>query len=352
MAPPLCSLTVAGRDAPQQHQRRTPLRDHGAGADGASYFKPKYLPAYGTLQDGGLKHNNPSRPGLHEVRRTSGDDCDVVLSIGTGFEQKLLSPVASNVRNLLQDGALARLYRASMESLSLNGQTSWEDHWFGLDEEAKKRQFRLNLPLVGKEPRIDDVDMIPYLYEQIQYHLGDMEGIVRVFKAVSFFFQLAEPPVQEGVRYRCRGSILSRSPDSSDLLRRIRASYPYAQLFFNETSLGFLAPGDICRLCGRFQKAVSFHVRHPTDRVDVYLGFNRLFRRSISAFPQCMRWFEDRQKLSAKFGQPDHRSRLEGSLTEPCCGTAEGLDGSPAPVTKGKKRSLAVRMSSRKRRRT
>jgi hypothetical protein len=70
-----------------------PARCHNADADSARFFKPKYLPAYGTLQDGGLKHNNPARPGLHEVRRTCGDDdCDVVLSIGTGFEQKLLKP--------------------------------------------------------------------------------------------------------------------------------------------------------------------------------------------------------------------------------------------------------------------
>jgi hypothetical protein len=84
-----------------------------------------YLESFGTFQDGGLKNNNPVRPGLFQARRIWGDTgCDLVLSIGTGFQQKLLSPVASNVRNLLQDGALARVYRASMQSLSLNGQLS------------------------------------------------------------------------------------------------------------------------------------------------------------------------------------------------------------------------------------
>ncbi|CZT53522.1 uncharacterized protein RSE6_15143 [Rhynchosporium secalis] len=144
-----------------------------------TFFTPKYLEPYGTLQDGGLAYNNPVRPGLRGVRRIWGDiGCDLVLSIGTGFQQKLLSPVASNVRNLLQDGALARVYRASMQSLSLNGQLSWEDHWHGLDEEEKKRHFRLNLPLVGREPRIDEVDKMQYLRNEIQHHLSDMEGIV------------------------------------------------------------------------------------------------------------------------------------------------------------------------------
>jgi hypothetical protein len=239
-----------------------------------------------------------------------------------------------------------------MESLSLNGQMSWDDHWFGLDDESKKRQFRLNLPLVGKEPQIDNVDKIPYLYNQVQYHLGDMEGIERVFKAVSFFFKLDEPPVQDGARYRCRGYILSRSPDSPNLLQTIRTSYPYAQLLFNETSLGFLSPDNICPQCGRFRKAVSFHVRHPTDRVNMHLAFNRLFHRSISAFPQSMKWFEDRQKLGAKFGHPDHRSRLEQPVSEWCCAEGERLMGVSTPVLNSKKRSLTIRISSRKRRRT
>ncbi|KAH6699888.1 acyl transferase/acyl hydrolase/lysophospholipase, partial [Leptodontidium sp. MPI-SDFR-AT-0119] len=156
-----------------------------------TYFTPKYLESF---------------------------SCDLVLSIGTGYQQKLLSPVASNVRNLLQDGALARIYRASMQSLSLNGQLSWEDHWHSLDEEEKKRHFRLNLPLIGQEPRIDDVDKMQYLRDQIYHHLGDIEGITRAFKVASFFFELNGPLVFEGGQYTCHGSILSRSPDSRALM--------------------------------------------------------------------------------------------------------------------------------------
>ena len=140
-------------------------------------------------------------------------DCDFVLSIGNGFEQKLLSPIPSNVRNLFQDGALARLYRASMESLSLNGQNSWDDHWYGLEEETKTKHFRLNLPLVGKEPEIDDVDAMQSLYDKVTHHVGDIEGIARAFMAVSFFFELDGPLVRDGPFYICYGSILSSSPE-------------------------------------------------------------------------------------------------------------------------------------------
>jgi hypothetical protein len=97
---------------------------------------------------------------------------------------------------------------------------------------------------------------------------------------------------------------------------------------------------------------VSFHVRHPTDQVNLYLAFNRLFHRSISAFPTSMKWIENKQKLKAKFGQPDHRSRLEPQARETCCGEVGHHTGPSATVPNRKKRSLAIRISSRKKRRT
>ena len=317
-----------------------------------SYFKPKQLRDFGTFQDGGLKYNNPVRPGLREVQRIWEDrECDIVLSIGTGYEQKLTSPVASNVRNLFQDGTLARFYRAALQSLSLNGQLSWEDHWSGLPDDAKKQQFRLNLPLVGKEPSIDDVGSMQYLQDQIQYHLEDIEGIARAFKAVSFFFELNGLPLFEGGRYCCRGSVLSRSPNSLDLIRSLGLNYPYAQFFNQDVPLGFLRASDICTLCGCFQKEVTFYVRHPTDRVNLQLVFNRLYRRSISAFPQSLDWFVDRQKLDADFGQPDHKSRTGHSREHRCPCEVQRRQDVSRPEATNKKRSLPLQMRVRKKRR-
>ncbi|KFZ02091.1 hypothetical protein V500_00459 [Pseudogymnoascus sp. VKM F-4518 (FW-2643)] len=218
-------------------------------------FKPKRLHSYGSFQDGGLRNNNPVRPGQYAVSRKWKDgECDIVLSIGNGFERKPLSPVASNFRNLFLDGALSRLYRASMESLSLNGQNSWDDHWHGLDEETKTNHFRLNLPLEGKEPSIDDIDSMDSLYQKTMSHQGDMMEIVRAFKGVTFFFELDRALVDDGPFYICYGSILSRSPDSPRFIRRLISDYPYAQFFNHGTSLGYISNNDICKLCGLYTK--------------------------------------------------------------------------------------------------
>jgi hypothetical protein len=299
-----------------------------------------------------MKNNNPTRSGLLDLRRTRPDsDCDVVLSIGTGYEQKLMSPVAANVRNLLQDGALARFYRASMQSLSLNGQISWEDHWHGLDAETKKNQFRLTLPMRGKEPDIDDVDKMQYMCDQVRYHLGDVEGISRAFKAVAFFFELDGPLLLEGGRYRCHGSILSRSPDSRALVQNLASSYPYAQFFIQDTSTGFLSMNDLCSVCGRFQRSIAFYIRHPSDRVDLYLSFNRLFRRSISAFPQAMNWFVERQRLKVKFGHRVNGAEHSKPGSCSCEVQRERARILSSLASNSKKRPLSARTRSHNKRR-
>ncbi|KFY95373.1 hypothetical protein V498_03386 [Pseudogymnoascus sp. VKM F-4517 (FW-2822)] len=311
-------------------------------------FKPKRLRSYGTFQDGGLRNNNPVRPGLRLVSRIRKDgDCDIVLSIGNGFERKPLSPVASNFRNLFLDGALTRLYRASMESLSLNGQNSWDDHWHGLDEETKKNHFRLNLPLEGKEPSIDDIDSMDSLYQKTMSHQGDMMEIVRAFKGVTFFFELDRALVDDGPFYICYGSILSRSPDSPGFIRQLILDYPYAQFFNHGTSLGYISNNDICKLCGLYTKLVAFQVRHSSDKADIYLRFNRLNHRRISGFPNPIDWFIKRQNLNAKFGSPNHQSTVIGSRQSDCSCRLQRRRDIPINLPENRKRPHVVRTRAR-----
>ncbi|KFY94690.1 hypothetical protein V498_03759 [Pseudogymnoascus sp. VKM F-4517 (FW-2822)] len=311
-------------------------------------FKPKRLRSFGTFQDGGLRNNNPVRPGLHLVSRNGENgDCDIVLSIGNGFEQKPLSPVASNFRNLFLDGALNRLYRASMESLSLNGQNSWEDHWHGLDEETKTNHFRLNLPLQGKEPGIDDINSMDSLYQNTMSHQGDMIEIVRAFKGVTFFFELDRTLVDDGPFYICYGSILSRSPDSPAFIRRLILDYPYAQFFNHGTSLGYISNNDICKLCGLYTKLVAFQVRHSSDKADIYLRFNRLNHRRISGFPNPIDWFIKRQNLNAKFGSPNHQSTLTGARQSDCSCRLQRRRDIPISLAESRKRPHVVRTPAR-----
>jgi hypothetical protein len=271
------------------------------------FFKPKHLKPFGTLQDGALKYNNPVRPGIREVQQRVWKDgeCDIVLSLGTGYKKQVISPMAPKFRNVLQDGAFARLYRASMSSLSLSGENSWSDHWHGLHEKTKARHFRLDLPLTDREPSLDAVDKMQELQELVRRDSGGLKDLSRALKAASFFFELDQPLARKGSSYTCTGSILCRSPNSQALVHNLALEYPYAQFVTTtEASLGVLSPEDLCSSCGRFQKAVSFEVRHPSEVIDLHLVFNKLFRSCISGFPHPMEWFEKKQMIHAEFGRP------------------------------------------------
>jgi hypothetical protein len=235
----------------------------------------------------------------------------LVLSVGTGFDKQLLiSPKAPNIRNLLLDRFIPCLYRSFILSISLHGRNSWIDYLNRLNKETKAQYFRLDLPLIGKEPGIDEVDKMEYLQNQVPLYLGDIEGIARAFKAAEFFFELDELLTRDTGIYRYRGSILSRSPNSQALIYNLTAKYPYCRFLTDSGSLlGFLSIEDICQECRKFQKTATFNVCYPSDIVNIFLVFNRLFCRSIGSFLHSVSWFQDRQMLKVQFGQPDHRTR-------------------------------------------
>jgi hypothetical protein len=278
-----------------------------------------------------------------------------VLSLGTGYRKTSSPATAPNVRNLLQDGAVARLYRASMSSLSLDGDTNWEDHWYSLNQETKDRQFRLDISL-DEEPDLDDVDQMSDLQRIVRRNTGNLRDIARALKAVSFFFELAKPIYRQGTSYICQGFILSRSPDSRALVSNILQEYPHARFLTNsELLLGFLEGNDICRECGRYQKPITLTLRHPSDTINMYLVFNQLFKRSISGFPHAASWFESKQMLRASFGTANHSEHSRTLDTETCeCsrlrveiergivrGVKHGIESDDSHERRSKRRRLA-----------
>ena len=110
-----------------------------ANTESHSLVRPAYLPAIGTFQDGGLKHNNPVNLALWECRQIwpSVGKPDLVVSLGTGTDMTLKSPSAPNFRHLFKDGFIPRLYRSFMSVLGpLDGCS--DQYW------AKRIQYRLN----------------------------------------------------------------------------------------------------------------------------------------------------------------------------------------------------------------
>jgi hypothetical protein len=168
-------------------------------------------------------------------------------------------------------------------------------------------------------PDIDSVEQMESLQDQVNHYLGDLEGLARAFKTVSFFFELDKLLTRDSNLYKCRSSILSQSPDSRSLIENLVTEYPYTRFETNSRiSLGYVSRSNLCYTCRHFQKPATFYVRHPIDIVNLFLVINRLFRRSISRFPNTIGWFEGQQKFNMYFGYMDYKARNRQLLDSDC----------------------------------
>ena len=89
------------------------------------------------------------------------------------------------------------------------------------------------------------------------------------------------------------------------LLERIHSS----RLTFETSSktLGYYGDiGDLCSLCKRYRKRVEFNVRDSYQLISIRVQSSERPLRKISAFPQTIQWFVDRQALNAPFGTAIH----------------------------------------------
>ncbi|KAI9888422.1 MAG: hypothetical protein M1814_000484 [Vezdaea aestivalis] len=291
-----------------------------------AFFAPKRLPALGTYQDGGLKANNPTEPALcesHIVWPANGEP-NVLLSVGTGYDNRLQSNTELAVWNILRDGFIARLFRASMALLS--GQNAWRDLWNRLREDVRSDYFRLNLPLGRSEPSLDDVEAMDDLRVQAARHVAAEDdsragsGIAEVVEALltaSFFFELDD----EGFGFvgrSCNGSILCRSPHPRALVRRILDSYPDARFVSEKGSyVAALSESDICARCGSYGKGIQLETGQSSGKLSLCLLFNKSRRRRVGGFPNSIAWFAHRQKLNAPFGRSEHKPLREGCGCKP-----------------------------------
>ncbi|KAH1968438.1 hypothetical protein KXW88_005706, partial [Aspergillus fumigatus] len=140
------------------------------------FFQCKHLPGFGTLQDGGVRANNPYGIAQEECRIIwpSAQTHDLLLSVGTGY----VPPVAEeHVRgphphDSLQDRAPLRLWRAYNASPCMDGAEAFREGLNHVPYSMRSRFFRLDHALAGDLPRLDDVARLTELAE-ISYTVPD-----------------------------------------------------------------------------------------------------------------------------------------------------------------------------------
>ena len=276
-------------------------------------FRPIRIPSVGTLQDGGLKHNNPINLALWESRHIwpSMKQPDVVVSMGTGTTvNESASRSVPNSRHIILDGFVPRLWRSWISSL--DGEATWRNLWNSLDETARAYYFRTNVYLPHNALAIDDVGCMDQLRDCVhtQPHNDRFRQVAAFALLVAcFYFELTSLPLFQNGKVYCKGAIRCRlrGPVICQALDRV---HPSVLVFLAENEIigYYKGDNDLCPICRRYQKEVEFTIRHINEPMTIFFQSVLQGKRRISGFPQTMQWFQEQQHLNAHFGKPYHNT--------------------------------------------
>lgn len=253
-------------------------------------------------------HNNPVNIALWENQQIapSVPKPDIIISLGTGTERTSASSKATEIRHVVLDGYVPRLWRSYMSFF--DGQKIWDELMNHVDERDRERYIRLNVFLPKDPPALDNTDCMDELRESVHVpqSFQDCKEALYALLVSAFYFELHNAFLQEG-RYHCYGMIRCRLP--GDAIVKLLTQFCRSSLAFTTDlqTLGYYEGNqDLCISCRRYYKTVEFFVRHPAEPMTIYFQSVTQGRRKISAFPQTIEWFTRQQHLKAHFGTAYH----------------------------------------------
>ncbi|GFF57578.1 FabD/lysophospholipase-like protein [Aspergillus udagawae] len=259
------------------------------------FFKPVRMAA-GEFWDGALGFPNPTELATWEASRLwPGAVVDVAISLGTGEEPK--HPRSTNSRNRLLD-AFNLLLDGQLEFLNMKMRSRPEQGLLRLNS-------RLSQPI-----RLDDAESIEVQKHFVRINPSAPQDIVDAATALllsNFYFILDRPIRYDLGVYYCEGSIRCRG-DSYQVADTLTELYGSQIEFVMEAEvLSRCELGqDICSVCHRYRKNVSFTVRHPSDPITVSIRLADRVTRKISGFPRSLSWFQQQQGFNTHFGTSSH----------------------------------------------
>lgn len=293
-----------------------------------SYFRPQAIHEFGSLQDGGMRANNPTEAGLWELA-VLWPTCArpaLVVSVGTGSQR---SPVheLEPPRGRWRDGFVSRILRAFLSSPCLHGQNSWLALMNRLDAETRSSFLRLNVEFDGAEPALDDTEHMADLRRLARHTAVDV-GLYRDrIWASSFFFELVQPPTLQRGLYLCHGLLRSRFDDARPVLQAITRSGADVHVEVDRNVFVKLGRLDhCCRHCGSLALPIHFDVRRLEDAVNIVLAWGDSRRYPVSGSPHPMQWFVDAQNSWLRGYDGGWRGERAGK----CCATGRKRRSSSA----------------------
>lgn len=259
----------------------------------------------GTFQDGGLQHNNPLNIALWETKYIwPGKSIDFALSIGTGLTKLESTTFAAGPHSPVRDRFLPRLFRTFMKSM--DGERIWSGIYNSLSERDQPKYHRLNVPLHGTEPLLDDTSAMEDLKHQSMRWAEQRDTFTPLLDSIyasMFYFELDQYHMREDGLYVCNGSIHCRLA-----LNANGREHLYHEL--QNTSSYFLILGQptpcvthVPRNLPPFKRSIELVLHSLDDDIGITLLGITSTPTTISGLPQTARKLIDIQQLRAPFGR-------------------------------------------------
>jgi hypothetical protein len=285
----------------------------------------RYFPSFRGFQDGGLGgHNNPINLALWEqdlIWSRERKHPDIVLSLGTGYKRDLESDHEKPEKaSFLRDRCVPRLFRSFLNFFV--GESRWQELQNSLSPQAKERYHRMNIEFYGNEPDLDDVQAIPSLQQQAQFHAlsgDDIRKCADNLLASLFYLELTKYPKFDRTSWVCTGKIRCRLGPShkgllalADRLKDTQANFyvAFQQAIpcVNARTYEEIESGQ------PFSVSVTFRVHTLQDLIDIKLEKLTQRPRSISNCPYCTETLISDQGLDQEFGYRSGKRRFKDEL--------------------------------------
>ncbi|EAW11464.1 patatin-like phospholipase family protein [Aspergillus clavatus NRRL 1] len=274
---------------------------------GCSVAAPWDLLAWGTLQDGGVRANNPMGIAQEECRMIwpSRRIHDLLVSVGTGYTPRTEDTGDPPGRQFPAGWGPVRLWRAYNSSPCMDGMEAYREGRVHVPPSLRSNTIRLDFALDGDLPRLDDVGKLEEL-AALPFTVPD--ELVRAVLASCFFFELDTPPSRADGQYRLHGSILCARTQSRRIVDRVLVEFPGARFCSGrDHSLGRVDNDNGCLFCGYYRKQVTLSVPSLDEEIMIALA-SPAQQRLIGGFPKTIRQLLHDQQAEAVFGRPDHQN--------------------------------------------
>lgn len=208
----------------------------------------------------------------------------------------------------MKDRFLSRLYKTFMKSL--DREKVWREISNSLSEHDKARYHRLNLPIEGKDPTLDDVMSISALKTQAHSWIGANQRFLPSLDSIyasMFYFELAKHSSYTDNVYKCTGHIYCRVNMSFEGRRCLCEK-------LDSTSSYFLVLGHPTRCVDcvptyssvpPFKRRLQFTVETLDEVIRITLLGVTSSPKTISKLPQTVAELVCAQQLQSPFGRAD-----------------------------------------------